>query len=56
VGVWDGDNDDTGAQTLTFLRSSNVVNSGLSPPWIHKNCLFMIAASGRAQNDSAQAS
>lgn len=40
----------------TALMSSRVCNSGLNPPWIHRNCLFMIAANGSEQNDSIQAS
>lgn len=40
----------------TLLRSSRVCNSGLSPPCIQRNCLFMIAARGNAQKDSMQAS
>lgn len=40
----------------TLLRSSRVCSSGLRPPWMHKNCLFMTAANGSAQNDCVQAS
>lgn len=40
----------------TLFRSSNVWSSGLRPPCIHKNCLFMTAANGRAQNESMHAS
>jgi hypothetical protein len=36
--------------------SSRVFNSGESPPWMQKNCLFMIAARGSAQNEFMQAS
>jgi hypothetical protein len=43
-------------EILTLLRSSNVWSSGLRPPCIHRNCLFIIAANGSAQNDSMQAS
>ena len=35
-------------------RMTSVVFS--SPPCIHRNCLFMTAASGRVQNDSMHAS
>jgi hypothetical protein len=41
---------------LTFFRSSRVWSSGLKPPCIHRNCLFMTAAKGRAQKESMQAS
>ena len=41
---------------LTLLMSSNVCNSGLRPPCIHKNCLFITAANGKAQKDSIHAS
>lgn len=41
--------------SLTVLRSSRVWSSGDRPPWIHRNCLFMIAAKGKLQNDSMQA-
>lgn len=40
----------------TERRSSSVLSSGLSPPWMQRNCLFMTAASGRVQNDSMHAS
>ena len=40
----------------TLFRSSSVWSSGLSPPCIHKNCLFMTAARGSAQKASMQAS
>lgn len=40
---------------LTVLKSSRVFNSGLSPPWMHRNCLFMTAARGRVQKDSMHA-
>src|SRR6266404_2231703 len=45
-----------GARGLTLRMSSIVCNSGDSPPCTHKNCLFMIAARGRAQKDSMHAS
>lgn len=44
------------AAIRTLLRSSKVWSSGLKPPCIHRNCLFMTAASGKAQKDSMQAS
>lgn len=40
----------------TPFRSSKVWSSGLNPPCMHRNCLFMTAARGRAQNESMQAS
>lgn len=46
-----------GSRKRSILRrSSRVCNSGLKPPWIHKNCLFMTAANGREQKLSIQAS
>jgi hypothetical protein len=36
--------------------SSKVLSSGESPPWTQKNCLFMMAARGSAQNEFMQAS
>ena len=36
--------------------SSIVWSSGDIPPCMYKNCLFMIAAGGSAQNDSMHAS
>jgi hypothetical protein len=42
--------------TPTARMSSSVLNSGERPPWMQRNCLFMIAASGSAQKDSMQAS
>lgn len=45
-----------GRVALTDLRSSRVLSSGLNPPWMQRNCLFMIAAKGRQQNDSMHAS
>lgn len=41
---------------LTLRKSSRVFSSGDKPPWMQRNCLFMIAAKGREQNDSMQAS
>jgi hypothetical protein len=35
----------------TVRRSSRVLSSGERPPWMQRNCLFMTAASGRAQKD-----
>ena len=43
-------------QIHTTRMSSRVLSSGDNPPCMHKNCLFMIAASGKAQNDSMHAS
>jgi len=40
----------------TLFKSSRVWSSGLNPPCIHKNCLFITAARGSAQNESMQAS
>lgn len=40
----------------TLFRSSRVWSSGLNPPCMHKNCLFMTAARGSAQKASMQAS
>jgi hypothetical protein len=40
----------------TLFRSSNVWSSGLNPPCIHRNCLFMTAAKGNAQKESMHAS
>lgn len=40
----------------TFLMSSKVCISGESPPWTHRNCWFMSAASGRQSNASMHAS
>jgi len=41
---------------VTFRISSKVCNSGERPPWTQKNCLFMMAANGRAQNEFMHAS
>ena len=41
---------------LTALMSSSVFNSGERPPWMQRNCLFMMAAKGNAQKDSMHAS
>jgi hypothetical protein len=41
---------------VTFRISSRVCKSGERPPWTQKNCLFMTAASGRAQNEFIHAS
>jgi hypothetical protein len=41
---------------LTLRMSSIVCSSGEIPPCMHKNCLFMTAARGNAQNDWIQAS
>lgn len=41
---------------LTLLISSKLWISGESPPWTHRNCWFMSAASGRQSNASIQAS
>lgn len=43
-------------ELLTLRISSRVLSSGERPPWIQKNCLFMIAARGSAQNEFMQAS
>ena len=40
----------------TFLISSREKISGLSPPWTHRNCWFMIAARGRQSKESIHAS
>ena len=40
----------------TFRISSMVFNSGDRPPCMQRNCLFIIAAKGRAQKDSIHAS
>ena len=40
----------------TARKSSRVLSSGESPPCMQRNCLFMMAARGRAQKDSMQAS
>lgn len=40
----------------TLLISSRLCISGESPPWTHRNCWFMSAASGRQSNASIQAS
>ena len=40
----------------TFLMSSRVWISGLSPPWTQRNCWFMRAARGRQSKASMQAS
>ena len=45
-----------GAVLRTLFKSSRVCSSGLSPPCMHKNCLFMTAASGNAQKESMHAS
>jgi len=42
--------------SLTLRMSSIVCSSGDIPPCMHRNCLFMTAARGNAQNDSMQAS
>ena len=44
------------ALPLTFRRSSSVCSSGERPPWMQRNCLFMMAASGRVQKASMHAS
>jgi hypothetical protein len=36
--------------------SSSVFSSGESPPWMQRNCLLIVAASGSVQNESMQAS
>ena len=41
---------------ITLRMSSIVCSSGDSPPCMQRNCLFMIAASGRAQKDCKHAS
>jgi hypothetical protein len=41
---------------LTLFRSSRVWSSGLRPPCMHRNCLFMTAARGSAQKESMHAS
>lgn len=40
----------------TDFKSSNVCNSGLKPPWMQRNCLFITAAKGNEQKLSIQAS
>lgn len=45
-----------GTTQLTLRMSSIVFSSGDRPPWIQRNCLFMMAARGREQKDSIHAS
>ena len=49
-------NAEWGADPRTLFKSSRVCSSGLNPPCMHKNCLFMTAARGNAQNESMHAS
>lgn len=52
----DINNMDVRGVILTARMSSRVLSSGERPPWMHRNCLFIMAARGNEQKDSMHAS